>query len=357
MGAVFRHVVVRIFLSFTGELIMNKAMIAVAAIAASGTAFAGGHTSDDSSLDLEIGGFVWADVGAGDRYVTSDDDQTGISKAALTVSTSVDNVTAGMTLGVDQEVNTDLNSNGADDNDFGVREAWIAFDFDIADITIGKQALGFGLKPAGWVGGRPINDGANFGQSCQDVCNGINSSGQVVTGIAADFALPANISLRTAIFDSVDSGANNSMTDNFLVQLRTDDFFGTGLYASVGYEEVAEAALDIEGTSVGVGYDFGIIDVSIEGQTADSDLGDVDTLIIAASANLNDNVSIYLDYADADADASLFDEGIVDVETMRVGVNFAYNSNVDFILEYADDDFAGSNFDTDSIDLRVALSF
>jgi hypothetical protein len=229
MGAAFRHVVVRIFLSFTGELIMNKAMIAVVAIAASGTAFAGGHTGGDSGLDLELGGFIWADVGTGDRYDGSDDDQTGISKAAVTVSTSVDNVTAGMTLGVDNAINSDLGSNGSDGDDIEVKEAWIAFDFDIADITIGKQALGFGLKPAGWVGGRPINDGLEFGGALD-----LNQSGQVVTGIAADFALGANLGLRAAIFDSEDSGADNSMTDNFMLQLRSDDLFGTGIYASLG---------------------------------------------------------------------------------------------------------------------------
>jgi hypothetical protein len=341
MGAAFRHVVVRIFLSFTGELIMNKAMIAVVAIAASGTAFAGGHTGGDSGLDLELGGFIWADVGTGDRYDGSDDDQTGISKAAVTVSTSVDNVTAGMTLGVDNAINSGLGSNGSDGDDIEVKEAWIAFDFDIADITIGKQALGFGLKPAGWVGGRPINDGEEFGGA-----NGSNISGQVVTGIAADFALGANLGLRAAIFDSADSGADNSMTDNFMLQLRSDDLFGTGIYASAGYEEVASAFDgDLEVTSIGVGYNFGIVDLSIESQSVDTDFGDEDTTIIAAGIPLNEQTGIYVDYADGETS-----------ETLRVGMNFSYNDNVDFILEYADDEIDGGN-DTDSIDLRVALSF
>jgi hypothetical protein len=343
MGAAFRHVLVQIFLTFTGKLIMNKAMIAVAAIAASGTAFAGGHTSEDNSLNLELGGFVWADVGAGDRYDGSDEDQTGISKAALSVSTSVDNVTASMILGVDSMINEPFGSNGSNANDeVEVKEAWIAIDFDLVNITLGKQALGFGLKPAGWVGGRDINDAIQFGGA-----DSPNVSGQVVTGIAADMEL-GDFTLRAAMFDSVDAGADNSMIDNFMIQVRSDGLFGTGIYASVGYEELADAIDgDIEVTSFGAGYDFGLLDLSIESQSVDTDFGDADTIIFAASIPLNDRTGVYVDYADGE-----------NAETTRVGVNFSYNDNVDFILEYADDEYdAGFGTDTDSIDLRVALSF
>ncbi len=295
-----------------------------------------------ADLDLELGGFIWADVGTGDRYDGSDDDQTGISKAAVTVSTSVDNVTAGMTLGVDGMTNESLGSNGSN-TDLGVQEAWIAFDFDLADITIGKQALGFGLKPAGWVGGRPINDGEEFGGA-----GGANVSGQVVTGIAADFALPFDLGLRAAIFDSVDSGADSSMADNFMFQVRSDGLFGTGIYGSAGYEETALAGdMDIDVTSIGIGYDFGVADISVESQSADVDGADADTTIYAASIPLNEQAGIYIDYADGETS-----------ETLRVGLNYSYNDNVDFIVEYADDEYdAGAGDDVDSIDLRIALSF
>jgi len=290
-----------------------------------------------ADLDLELGGFVWADVGTGDRYDASDDDQTGISKAGITVSTSVDNVSAGLTLGVDGMINEPVGSNGSGD-DLEVKEAWIAFDLDWADVTIGKQALGFGLKPAGWVGGRPINDGLEFGGS-----GGLNISGQVVTGIAADFAL-GDFTVRAAMFDNVDSGSDDSMTDNFMLQLRSDGLFGTGIYASAGYEETAG---NTEITSVGAGYDFGFADLSIEAQDFESDAGDTDFVIFGAGIPLSDSTGLYIDYATGDDLA----------DSTRIGLTHAYNDNVDVILEYSDDDYDAAGPDTDSIDLRIALSF
>ncbi|MDP6695798.1 MAG: hypothetical protein QF803_09300 [Gammaproteobacteria bacterium] len=310
-----------------------------------------GATSAD--LDLELGGFIWTEVGTGDRYDDSDDDQTGVSKAGITVSTSVDNVSAGLTLGVDGMINEDLGSDGsASDDDLEVKEAWVAFDFEWADVTIGKQALGFGLKPAGWVGGRPINDGLEFDGS--DV--GRNNSGQVVTGIAADMAL-GDFTVRGVMFDSSDSdGGDHSMSDNWMLQLRSDDLFGSGLYASAGYQETVFAGIDTEVESIGAGYDFGWADISLEHQEAEVDgFPEQEFLIIAVGIPVSDSTGVYIDYATGEID------GDDSAETTRIGVTHAYNDNVDIILEWSDDDYddacVGACDDTDSIDLRIALGF
>jgi len=356
---------------------MNKCRVALLSALLAST---GATAADD--LELNIGGFVWGEVGFGDRYDNSDDDRLGVSKVALTLSPEYKNTRAVIVLGADGLFNEEhFSDGGASNNDAEFKEAFVGIKVDLAggvfDTTMGKQPLLFGLKPNGWVGDRSIQSGYEFGGA-----GGVNISGQVQTAIIADWSWggdgsgsavssigsDGSWSIRFGLFDTDEDGPGDeasSITDNFILQIRGDNLFGTGLYGSAGYQQnYQEISDDEEGIiSVGAGWNFGMFDLSLEYQGIDQaiveewnglplgTLDDDETVIIAeATFNLNEQWSFYADYATADE---------ADVDTIRVGADFMYNEHMSFIIEYSDDSYAtsASALDTDSIDLRAAFSF
>lgn len=366
---------------------MNKCRVALlcALLAPAGAMAAG-------DVDLNIGGFIWGQVGFGDRYdgPDGDDDQLGVSKAALTVSPEYMNTRGVVVLGVDDLFNEEHFSNGNagsnqgnNDGDIQMKEAFIGIKFDVAggelDVTLGKQPLLFGLKPNGWVGDRPIQDGLEFGGA-----DGLNVSGQVQTALIANWTFGSDAggssasslgadgtwSFRLGLFDTdeyLGGGAQNgsTVTDNWIIQARGDNFFGTGLYGSLGYERLFQENVNSEEglISVGIGWSAGDlwqngggVDVSLEYQDIDSAIAqtpnnkDETQLIAEVSVDVMTGLIGYLEYATADE---------LDADTIRLGAIWTYNDHVDFMAEYAKDKFSSASGqpDDDSFDLRAAFSF
>ena len=350
---------------------MNKCRVALlSAMLASTGAFAA-----DGDLELNIGGFVWGDVGFGDRYDGSDDDQAGVSKAAITVSPEYGNTRAVVVLGADNIFNDDHFNDGSGSGDTEFKEVFVGIKFDLAggtfDTTLGKQPLLFGLKPNGWVGDRSIQSGLEFGGGTT-TWDGMNTSGQVVTGLLFDWSWggggsgsaassvgsDGTVSVRFGFFDTSEDGPGDdasTLGENYILQIRADDLFGTGVYGVAGYEGVYQGATDDTETlyTLGLGWEFNMFDLSLEYQSIAEEImgtADDETLIIAeATFNLNEQWAFYVDYATADES---------EVDTLRVGAIYSYNDHLDFVIEYSDDtDDIDPNAEVDSIDLRAAFSF
>ena len=343
---------------------MNKFRVAlISALLAPAGAMAAG---DD--VELNVGGFIWGDVGFGDRYDGSGDDSLNIEKAAVSISPEYKNTRAVVVLGVDNIQNGTSNSNGGNGDEIGAVEAFAGIKWDLMggslDLTVGKQPLLFGLKPNGWVGDHTINQGLEYGSGNGVFGPGVNVSGQVATSAIVDWSWGGSSggsavssvgsdgswSIRFGFADGID--AESKITDNWLLQVRGDDLFGMGLYGNAGYEQV-----DIGGSSegiisVGAGWAFDRFDLSLEYQGIDQNLvgtaGDETQIIAEAMFNLNETWSFYLDYATSDER---------DFDTTRLGAVWNYNDNFYFQLEYADDSSDINAEDVNSIDLRLAFNF
>jgi hypothetical protein len=321
-------------------------------------------------LELNIGGFIWGNLGFGDRYEDSDDDAVGVQKAAVTVSPEYKNTRGVLVLGVDDLFNENQFSDGSDDDsNIEAKEAFVGIKFDLLggslDTTIGKQPLLFGLKPNGWVGDRSIQFGLEFGGA-----DGVNVSGQVQSAFILDWSWggdsgssfgssvggDGSVSIRFGLFDTDDGDAlaGTAITDNWFLQVRADDLFGTGLYGNAGYEQVDVAGSSEGIISVGAGWMIAMFDLSLEYQGLDQNavagVADDETQIIAeVTANISDSWNVYLDYATADEK---------DVDTTRFGTTWSYNDHTDFTAEYSKDKYSATGMDDDdSIDLRVAFNF
>ena len=332
---------------------MNKCRVALlsALLASTGAKAAG-------DVDLNIGGFVWGDVGFGDRYDASDDDQVKVAKAAISISPEYENVRAVAILGVDNA----LNGSGSDSADF--QEIFVGLKTDLLggtlDTTIGKQPVLFGLKPNGWVGDRSVVDGLEYG-----VAGGINVSGLVATSVIFDWSFGGggSGSSGSSIGDDgswsvrggfAEGGVDTGLSDTYFVQFRGDDLFGTGIYGNAGFASVDGGTGFAEGDviSVGAGIMIGQFDISLEYQGIEDTIAgtaDDETQIIAeATFNLNEQWAFYADYATADE---------ADVDTLRVGTSYAYNDHVTGWLEYADDSTNFAATDVSSVEARIAFSF
>jgi len=338
---------------------MNKIRVAlISALLVPAGAMAAG---DD--VKLNVGGFIWADAGFGDRYESSDDDRLGVFKTAVTISPEYKNTRGVLVLGADDIFGEDAGSNGSNSGDFKAQEAFVGIKWDALggslDVTAGKQPILFGLKPNGWVGDRSITFGPEFGGA-----NGTNVSGQVQTAIIADWSFGADSggSMVSSVgpegvwvfrFGAFDTDGDTSITDNWFGQVRAENLLGTGIYGSVGYEQVDVAGSSESIISVGAGWRWDKLDLSLEYQGIDqnivSGLADDETQFIAeATYNINQDWSVYVDYAVQDE---------AETDSIRVGGTWMYNQHVDFTMEYSDDSYDIGAFDGSSIDLRMAFSF
>jgi len=317
----------------------------------------GAMAADDmSDVKLNVGGFIWGDVGFGDRYDGSDDDQVNIEKAAVSVSPEYKNTRASIMFGVDNILSDDPGSNGSND-DIEAVEAFVGIYWDLAggklDLTVGKQGLLFGLKPNGWVGDHSVNQGLEYGSGNGAAGPGINVSGQVQTSVIVDWSLDENSndswSVRAGLFDGT---GDTSMTDNWFIQGRTDNLLGTGVYGNVGYEQVDVGGSSEGIISIGAGMVIAKFDLSLEYQGIDQAIagtaGDETQIIAEAMWNYNEDWSFYLDYATSDE---------LDFDTTRLGAVWDYNEHFYFQLEYANDSSNINALDVNSIDLRLAFTF
>jgi hypothetical protein len=345
---------------------MNKIRVAlISALLAPAGAMAAG---DD--VKLNVGGFIWADAGFGDRYDNSDDDRLGVFKTAVTLSPEYKNTRGVLVLGSDNLFGQDQFSTGNDSGDNGdikAQEAFVGIKWNALggelDVTAGKQPILFGLKPNGWVGDRSITFGPEFGGA-----GGLNVSGQVQTAIIADWSFGADSGgsmvssvgpegvwvFRFGAFDTDDGdvAGGTSITDNWFGQVRAENLLGTGIYGSAGYEQVDVAGSSESIISVGAGWRWDKLDLSLEYQAIDMALAgtlDDETQFIAeATYNINQNWSAYVDYAVQDE---------ADTDSIRVGTTWMYNEHVDFTAEYSDDSYDIGALDGSSIDFRMAFSF
>jgi len=316
---------------------------------------------DLNDVKLNVSGFMWADVGFGDRYDGSDDDQVSIKKTALSIAPEYKNTRAELTLGVDNLLSDDPGSNGADD-DINAVEAFIGINWDLAggkfDLTVGKQPLLFGLKPNGWVGDHSVNQGLEYGSGNGAGGPGVNVSGQVQTGAIADWSFgggsgvvgpDGSWSVRFGMFDG---DGDSSLTDNWLLQARVEDFLGLAVYGNAGYQQIDVGGSSDNIISVGAGWIINQFDLSLEYQGIDRGIAgtaDDETQIIAeAMWNFNETMSFYLDFATSDERS---------FDTTRLGALWNYNEHFYFQLEYANDSSDINAEDVNSIDLRLAFDF
>ncbi len=314
---------------------------------------------DTAEVTLNFGGFIRGDVGFGDRYGDSEeDDRIGVSRSAFAILPEYKNVKGTFVVGTEITSSNFLGNDGAgtEDGDVDIKDVFITIEDFLADgldVRIGAQPLLIGLKPEGYPGDHSIQGSVEYGAG-----GAFAVSYQPGTALTANYSFNSNNVLRVGIFDQKDfinTGVDqegSSLSDNVFVQWTSNDLFGSGIYANAFFEDRYTTATD-DSESIygfGVGIKQGIFDLSVELVNLDENImgtGDDETYIIAETMfQLNDVTSIYLDYADADE---------LDITTTRIGLDYQYNKFTRFSLEYADDELA--NDDIDSFDIRVALEY
>jgi hypothetical protein len=309
-------------------------------------------------LNIDVGGFIRADAGVGDRYGDAhDDDRIGVSKAAIAIVPSYKNVKGIFVIG--GEV-TSINSPDEDGN-IDMKDTFLVIDLESVEAIVGLQPLLFGLKSAGYPGDHSIQGSVEFGAG-----GAFAVSNQAGPAIIADWKFLENASLRVGVFDQKDyqdSGSKaasdptvdngSGITDNAFIQVRGDNLMDTGIYAIAGYEtryvgDTVDDSKDI--WLLGAGWKSGMYDISAEYLSLDEAFNatadDETYFIVEAILTPADNYRVYLDYSKADE---------LDVTTWRAGGNYDYNKYTMFTIEYARDDT--DTDDVSSIDARITLSF
>jgi hypothetical protein len=337
---------------------MNKkkaGLIAVAVSGAMGITNASAETGIVSidELDLSIGGFIRADYGNGDRYPDSQgNDRLGVTKAALAVTSTYQNVKGVFVSGTEVTSEADGTTNG----DVDIKDAFIVISKlggSAINLSVGAQPLLFGLKPNGYPDDHTIQGSVEYGAG-----GGLAVARQAGPSIIVDADI-GSVNLRGGFFD-LDSGTSDalstngsSLTDNFFVQAYAKDIGGSGFYGVVGFESIyVNAQNDGETiTSVGFGWKNSKFDISAERITLDkainSTIDEESYTVVEAGFKVAEGFNVYADYSTADE---------AQFDTIRTGVNYDYNKHTSFTVEYSKDSFEfGEDFD--SIDIRVAINF
>jgi hypothetical protein len=315
---------------------------------------------DSDDLNIDIGGFIRADAGIGDRYGDAhDDDRIAISKSALAILPSYKNVKGVFVVG--GELSSVNDANNDEDGNIDIKDAYITLTFGNLDAIVGAAPLLFGLKGEGYPGDHTIQPSVEFGGG-----GAFAVSNQAGPSVIADWKFMENASLRVGVFDQKDyqdSGAKaasdptvdngSGISDNVFIQVRGDNLMDSGVYASAGYEtryvgDTVDDSKDI--WAVGAGWKSGMFDISAEYQSLDEAFNatadDESYVIVEALLTPADRYRVYLDYSKADE---------LDVTTWRAGANYDYNKHTVFSIEYSKDDL--DTDDESSVDARIALSF
>ncbi len=312
-----------------------------------------------SSVDIELHGFVRIDYGAGKHYPKEiGRDQLGISKMALETHAKWDNYTFIAALG-STILSDDPDAPGNSIVDTSFKDLFVVIDEvggSQADLSVGAQPLLFGLKPAGYPGDRTILPSIEFGGS-----GAFAVSNQAGAAAVADYPLGDVGSIQVGLFDTSSttfgapvSADGSSLYKNYFGQVRLDSVDSEGLYGVIGLEGlyVGGAVDDTEPiTDIGVGYKQGNYDVSLEYIRLDENItstADDESYVIAElTVSPSDRWELLADYATADE---------LDTETVRLGARFDVQDHVYLQLEFAHDDIDGSS-DLDSVLVRLAGYF
>lgn len=322
-------------------------------------AFAVQAADEELQPVVTFGGFIRADYGAGDRYPEArGEDRLGVSKAALAATVHYDRIKGVFVIG------TERLTDGNPDNDGNVdiKDAFIVVGDDSRpgfSWSVGAQALLFGLKPNGYPGDRSLQPSIEYGGA-----GAFAVSNQAGPSLIGTYKFDQGFSVRFGAFDldadnavgAIPADDGSQITDNLFVQLRSDDLFATGLYATVGVESlyVGGAVNDTKRIfAAGLGWRQGMFDASVELQRLDGEIvgtSDDEQYLVAELTFLpNKEWTIYADWATAKG---------LDADTIRVGANYEIMRHLTFSAEYSKDDFDFSGArNVDSVDVRLTLTW
>ena len=331
-------------------LLLSTALVSTAAVAEGEIASA--------DPEIQLGGFIRADYGSGDRYpLVRGEDQLGISKAALAATVRHEGVKGVFVVGTERLTN---GSNDAD-GDVDIKDAFIVLGSEEGrgfSWSLGAQAFLFGLKPNGYPGDRSLQPSIEYGAAGAFAV--ANQAGPSVIGT---YRTGKTFSIRFGAFDLDADNASgftpatdgSNLSDNALLQVRADDLFGSGVYATLGAESLYVGG-PVDGShsimAAGVGYRRGPFDVSVELTRLDGEIvgqaKDEQYLVSEVSFNLNREWTMYADWADARE---------LDANTVRVGAHYKYSRYVTLSSEYSRDKLGLGVDDVDSVDFRVSFSY
>jgi hypothetical protein len=319
--------------------------------------------------NLEVGGYVWAEYGDGDRYPAEQGgDRFEMSQVAVELEADYQNVDAFVRLAA-----TNVFDESAPESDVFVSDAYITWnDFAGAgsDLLVGLQPILFGLKAASLPGDRSIQAGLEFGGS-----EGFAVSQQVGPALIYRYQPGDTFSINAGAFDTSSSTAQyyedtglgeidgSSFSSNYFVSMRWESIDGRGFYGFVGWENryVGDAVDDSRPIfDIGVGWGNAKVDVSIE--YIDLDKAFVGTLedetytVAEIMLHLSRSSHFYFDYAEADSSES---------ETQRWGFIYDLNEVLGLQFEYSDDTLGkavvdpltGQRVEVDSFDIRMSYTF
>ncbi|PCJ13531.1 MAG: hypothetical protein COB04_16370 [Gammaproteobacteria bacterium] len=305
------------------------------------------------AVDLEVGGFIRADAGFGDRYDDElGDDRFAISRAALSVTASYENVKGVFVIG------TEPDSAGSD-GDVDIKDAYIVLNCSCDfSVSLGQQPLLFGLKPNGYPGDRSLNPSVEY--LVGPLSNGGGVSGQAALSAIGDYRFNDVVNVRFGAFDQTietdDDIEGSSISDNLFVQLTLNDRKGSGLYGNIGYEtSYADEDESFTTITLGAGYSNDLVDASVEVFNIDAGLNGFDdvTIIVAElTVEVDESNSVYIDYSNADDDD-------FEIDTYRLGLNHSMNKYTTLSAELSRDelDIGFADAEVDSIDFRVTFSY
>ena len=316
--------------------------------------------ADQFPGEYEIGGWIRADYGNGDRYADADgEDNLGVSQAALLGKWTYENLEAILLLG-----GTNLTADSTDgDGDVGIKDAFIVWrEIGGSGLTLsaGAQPLLFGLKPNGFPGDRSLQPSLEYGGA-----GGFAVAQQAGPSVILSYAAGDRVTLRGGLFDTSSSTAayfeatglggidGSSVSKNYFAQLELQSGDEQGVYFALGYEgryvgdeiDSTEPILDL-----GVGFKNKWFDLSVEYVQLDRNitrtLDDEAYGIAELTLMPTDRLQLYFDYAEAEERA---------LETLRAGLRYQISKPLNFKFEYSEDELGNGSID--GVDVRLELTF
>jgi hypothetical protein len=317
-----------------------------------------GQEGDGSKPKITFGGFIRGDYGSGERYPEArGEDQLGVSKAAFAATAQYEDIKGVFVVGTER-----LTDGGAsNDGNVDIKDAFIVIGADKTQgftFSVGAQALLFGLKPNGYPGDRSLQPSLEYGGG-----GGFAVSNQAGPSLIGTFHFNQDASLRFGAFDlDADNTTNlpptdgSKLSDNLFVQLRLGNLFNSGMYATVGAEQLYVGGATNDSKTIaaaGIGIKQGMFDASIELTNLENSIvgttDDEQYVVAELTYEPNSQWLIYTDYAQAKE---------IDTDTLRIGTHHQYNKYLTFSGEYSKDmiDLPGAS-DVDSVDFRITVSF
>jgi hypothetical protein len=310
---------------------------------------------DDAPVSLSVGGFIRADYGSGDRYPQQNgQDQLGISKAALAINATTEDIKGVFVIGGTRL--SDSTSNGS----VGIKDAFIVIGAGKATgftFSAGAQPLLFGLRPNGYPGDSSLQGNIDYGAD-----GAFNVSQQAGPSLIGSYAFSADQSLRFGVFDPDGYGttpgtSGSKISKNGFLLWRGANLFGSGLYATLGAEQVYVGGLVDDSKPIysgGVGFRQGQFDVSLEyihlDRTITNTSADEQYLRAHTSLQATSEWNVYFDYSSADK---------LGATDYRLGANYQFRKHLAFTAEVSKDDFNARNGspNVQSIDARLTFTY